>query len=170
MVLRLEQGDITRMAVDAVVNAANNALLGGGGVDGAIHSRGGPAILTACKEIRRRQGGCETGEAVVTTAGDLPARYVIHTVGPVWHGGGGEEDLLARCYRSSLRLCLEQDLRSVAFPNISTGVYRFPKRRAAEIAIATTSGFDGVERLDEVVFVCFDDENHRIYGELMPAS
>ena len=171
MVLRLQQGDITRMAVDAIVNAANGALAGGGGVDGAIHRRGGPAIMEACNIIRQQQGGCATGEAVITTAGNLPARYVIHTVGPIWQGGdAGEEDLLARCYRSSLRLCLEYDLRSVAFPNISTGVYRFPKRRAAEIAIAATAGFDAIDRIDEAIFVCFDDENHGIYEQLMPAN
>src|SRR5687768_7637070 len=134
--IKLIKGDITKMKVDAIVNAANSSLLGGGGVDGAIHRAGGPAILEECKKIRDRQGGCITGEAVITTAGNLPAKYVIHTVGPVWNGGkANEKELLARAYRSSLKIAVEKKLRSIAFPNISTGIYGFPKKAAAEIAI-----------------------------------
>lgn len=153
-----------------MVNAANTSLLGGGGVDGAIHRRGGPEILEACKAIRARQGGCPTGAAVLTTAGDLPARFVIHTVGPVWRGGGeNERELLAACYRSSLRLCAEHALQTVAFPNISTGIYGFPKPEAARIALQIVRA-DGVPpTLREIVFVCFDWENHRLYQRLLSA-
>ncbi len=166
--LRLIQGDITKLAVDAIVNAANSTLLGGGGVDGAIHRGGGPEILAACKEIRTCQGGCGTGDAVLTTAGLLPARYVIHTVGPVWNGGGdGEAELLASCYRRSLSLCIEHGLRTVAFPNISTGVYRYPKQAAAEIATESVRAFERLTELDEITFVCFDDDNHAIYRALL---
>ena len=168
MRIRVVQGDITTLAVDAVVNAANTSLLGGGGVDGAIHRQGGPEILEACKAVRARQGGCATGEAVITTAGRLPARHVIHTVGPVWHGGDdGEADLLASCYRSSLVLCHAHRLPTVAFPNISTGVYGYPKRPAAEIAVEAVRGFDGGGIIAEVAFVCFDDENFDIYQALL---
>ncbi len=134
--LQVVHGDITRMEVDAVVNAANSGLLGGGGVDGAIHGAGGPAIGAACKAIRDAKGGCPTGEAVITTGGLLPAPYVIHAVGPVWKGGAQNEDaLLANAYRNSIRLAAEHHLRTVAFPNISTGIYGFPRERAADIAI-----------------------------------
>ncbi|WP_332874876.1 O-acetyl-ADP-ribose deacetylase [Hymenobacter psoromatis] len=134
--LRAEQGDITKMAATAIVNAANSSLLGGGGVDGAIHRAGGPAILEECRKIRARQGGCKTGEAVITTGGRLPAQYVIHTVGPVWNGGQkGEPELLANCYRNSLRLALENHLDSVAFPGISTGIYGYPRKDAVAIAV-----------------------------------
>ena len=168
MELRLLKADITTLAVDAIVNAANSSLMGGGGVDGAIHRKGGPAILKACKAIRDRQGGCDPGDAVITTAGNLPARHVIHTVGPVWNGGGGGEPrMLANCYQSSLRLCLEYDLKTVAFPNISTGIYGYPKREAAETALAATSAFDDGGKIDQVTFVCFDDDNYRIYRDLM---
>ena len=168
MRIRLMQGDITTVEADAIVNAANTSLLGGGGVDGAIHRRGGPDILDACIAIRDRQGGCETGDAVITTAGLLPARYVIHTVGPVWQGGAsGEPHLLASCYRSSLALCVDHGLRTVAFPNISTGVYRFPKRQAASIAIETVRAFDGGGVIEDVTFVCFDDDNLAIYQGLI---
>lgn len=168
MRIRLMQGDITTVEADAIVNAANTSLLGGGGVDGAIHRRGGPEILDACIIIRDLQGGCETGDAVITTAGLLPARYVIHTVGPVWQGGASDEPaLLASCYRSSLVLCMEHELQTVAFPNISTGVYRFPKRQAAAIAIETVQAFDGGGVIEDVVFVCFDDDNLAIYEGLV---
>lgn len=168
MQIRLQHGDITQVAVDAVVNAANTSLLGGSGVDGAIHRHGGPEILEACKAIRRSQGGCETGEAVITTAGLLPARHVIHTVGPVWNGGDdGEPELLANCYRSSLALCVAHDLRTVAFPNISTGVYGYPKRPAAAVAVEAVSGFDGAGVIETVTFVCFDAENLAIYEGLV---
>ena len=166
--LALFLGDITTLAVDAIVNAANSSLMGGGGVDGAIHRAGGPAILEECRAIRARQGGCPTGRAVVTSGGALPARYVIHTVGPVWNGGrSGEEALLADAYRNSLKLALENDVKTIAFPNISTGVYRFPKRRAAEIALETVRAFLSESALPEhVIFACFDKENYHIYEEL----
>src|SRR5688500_888830 len=136
MRVSLVQGDITKQAVDAIVNAANSSLLGGGGVDGAIHRAGGPSILEEC----RRLGGCTTGDAKATTAGDLPARWVIHTVGPVWQGGGeGEDELLASCHRRSLEVAAELGCRTVAFPAISTGLYRFPVQRAAAIALRTTA-------------------------------
>src|SRR5690349_17303941 len=126
------KGDITNVQVDAIVNAANTSLLGGGGVDGAIHRAGGKAILEECMQIRARQGGCPTGEAVITTAGNLPAKYVIHTVGPVWQGGkANEEELLANAYRNSMKIAWANACRTVAFPNISTGVYHFPKPLAA---------------------------------------
>ncbi len=162
-------GDITTLAVDAIVNAANSSLLGGGGVDGAIHRAGGPAILAECRVIRDRQGGCPTGQAVITTAGNLPARHVIHTVGPVWNTGSpAEEDLLADAYRNSLELAAAHDVKTLAFPNISTGVYRFPKHRAAEIATKTVRTFLADSSLPErVVFVCFDQENYDIYRGLL---
>jgi O-acetyl-ADP-ribose deacetylase (regulator of RNase III) len=167
--LELIQGDITTIHVDAIVNAANTSLLGGGGVDGAIHRAGGPAILEDCMKIRDRQGGCKVGEAVVTTAGMLPAKFVIHTVGPVWNGGGShEEQLLAMAYQNSLRLALENDVKSIAFPNISTGIYRFPMHQAAAIAVKTVRNFLDVSGADmKVVFVCFDAENYEIYKSLV---
>jgi len=131
-------GDITQEAVDAIVNAANSSLLGGGGVDGAIHWRGGPAILEECRAIGARRGSLPAGEAVVTTGGQLAARFVIHTVGPVWHGGqAGEAQTLARCYRSCLALAADRDLRSLAFPSISTGAYGYPVDQAAAVALST---------------------------------
>ncbi|MGE5528929.1 MAG: O-acetyl-ADP-ribose deacetylase, partial [Patescibacteria group bacterium] len=165
---RLILGDITKLSVDAIVNAANSSLLGGGGVDGAIHRAGGPEILRECREIYHRQGGCRTGEAVITTGGNLPAKYVIHTVGPVWQGGSNNErELLAACYRNSLRLARERGVRSIAFPNISTGIFGFPKEPAAEIAWREVSAFlEHDESAMEVIFVCFDEENYRIYMEL----
>ena len=165
--IKLIQGDITKIEVDAIVNAANTSLLGGGGVDGAIHRAGGPAILEECRAIRSKQGGCEVGEAVITTAGRLPAKYVIHTVGPVWNGGhNGEPNLLANCYRNSLRLAVENGVTTIAFPNISTGIYRFPKPEAATTAITTVQQFIANDnRVKEVFFVCFDDENYSLYKE-----
>ncbi|WER44452.1 O-acetyl-ADP-ribose deacetylase [Cupriavidus sp. WKF15] len=165
--LQVVHGDITRMEVDAVVNAANSGLLGGGGVDGAIHGAGGPAIMAACKAIRDAQGGCPTGEAVITTGGLLPAPYVIHAVGPVWHGGGKDEDAqLASAYRNSIRLAAEHHLRTLAFPNISTGIYGFPRERAADIAIkAVRDALAAAPGIEQVTFVCFDDENYKLYRE-----
>ena len=167
--IKLLLGDITKIGVDAIVNAANSSLLGGGGVDGAIHRAGGRAILDECRKIVERQGGCPTGEAVITTAGNMPARYVIHTVGPVWHGGMNDEDqLLANAYSNSLRLAVDNGVKTIAFPNISTGVYGFPKERAAKIAIETVRKFlEKDKSLHEVVFVCFDRENHAIYERLL---
>ncbi|OKL40522.1 O-acetyl-ADP-ribose deacetylase [Pontibacter flavimaris] len=168
--LEVQQGDITKVEVDAVVNAANSSLLGGGGVDGTIHRAGGPAILEECRQIRAKQGGCPTGEAVITTAGKLPARFVIHTVGPVWNGGSkGEPDLLANCYRNSLRLAGENGVESIAFPNISTGVYGYPKDKAAKVAVETVKSYLQEHNLSikRVVFVCFDEENYRLYQELI---
>ena len=140
--VKLLQGDITKLNVDAIVNAANSSLMGGGGVDGAIHRAGGPAILAECREIVARQGRCETGCAVITSGGNLPAKFAIHTVGPVWHGGSRNEDqLLANAYLNSLRLALENGIETIAFPNISTGVYGFPKERASHIAIEAVTQF-----------------------------
>lgn len=161
------QGDITELQVDAIVNAANSGLMGGGGVDGAIHHAGGPAILAECQEIVREHGPLSTGQAVITGAGKLPARNVIHTVGPVWHRVGPEEavDLLASCYRNSLDIALSNDCATVAFPNISTGVYGFPLQLAATTAIqAVTGWFEGrPDGVAEVTFVCFDPENYELY-------
>ncbi|MBL6957679.1 MAG: O-acetyl-ADP-ribose deacetylase [Rhodospirillales bacterium] len=153
--IKIVEGDITRLDVDAIVNAANETLLGGGGVDGAIHRAAGPELLEACKRL----GGCATGEARITKGYNLPARQIIHTVGPIWQGGAkGEEELLANCYRRSLGLCVGNHLRTIAFPAISTGVYRFPAERAARIAVGTVADFlDGEERLDEVIFCCFGE-------------
>jgi O-acetyl-ADP-ribose deacetylase len=162
-------GDITLLEVDAIVNAANNGLMGGGGVDGAIHRAGGPQILEQCMAIRKRQGGCPTGEAVITTGGNLKAKFVIHTVGPVWSGNNeNEELLLASAYRNSLALASANLVKSIAFPNISTGVYRFPKRRAAEIAIWEVNDFLAKDDiLQQVIFCCFDEENFKIYDQLL---
>lgn len=167
--IEIIKGDITKIAVDAIVNAANTSLLGGGGVDGAIHRAGGEAILDECRNIRNRQGGCNVGEAVITTAGRLPARYVIHTVGPTWNGGrSNEENLLSAAYSNSLRLAVDNHARSVSFPNISTGVYRFPKEKAAGIAIRTVADFLAATGAPEkVIFVCFDEENYGIYQRLL---
>jgi O-acetyl-ADP-ribose deacetylase (regulator of RNase III) len=167
--IKLIKGDITKIAVDAIVNAANSSLLGGGGVDGAIHRAGGPAILANCRKIIARQGGCKTGEAVITTAGNLPAKYVIHTVGPVWNGGNkNEAALLGNAYRNSLQLALENAVKSIAFPNISTGIYHFPKDKAAAIAVSTVKDFvQEHPSIEEVFFVCFDEENVVLYQQAL---
>lgn len=167
--IELIKGDITKIKVDAIVNAANSSLMGGGGVDGAIHRAGGPAILEECKKIVAKQGGCKTGEAVITTGGDLPAKYVIHTVGPVWNGGKKKEaELLASCYKNSLNLAMENKISSVAFPNISTGIYGYPKKEAAEIAVNTVREFlQQNDFINKVYFVCFDEENYQLYKSLM---
>lgn len=169
--IQVIQGDITKQHVDAIVNAANTSLLGGGGVDGAIHRAGGPAILEACRAIRAKQGSCPVGEAVITTGGNLPARYVIHTVGPMWNGDHkGEEALLASAYRNSLSLAVENGIRSLAFPNISTGIYHFPKEKAAAIAVHTVREFLlNHPEIEEVIFVCFDKENYDLYTKMMPS-
>jgi O-acetyl-ADP-ribose deacetylase (regulator of RNase III) len=169
-VLRITQGDITRQSTDAIVNAANSSLMGGGGVDGAIHRAGGPAILEECKAIVARQGRLPTGQAVITTGGNLPARYVIHTVGPVWHGGDkGEDRLLASAYRESLALASERKLASLAFPSISTGAYGYPVAEAARVALETVIGFlkGGKTSLREVVFVLFDGRTLAAYEQAL---
>ena len=169
MGIHLVRADITKQEVDAIVNAANSSLLGDGGVDGAIHRAGGPQILEECKAIRNRQGGCKTGEAVITSGGNLPAKHVIHTVGPVWNDGSKNEDtLLTNAYRNSLLLAVENKIESIAFPNISTGIYGFPKQRAAKIAVDTVKEFlTKYSSVKEVYFVCFDDENYQIYQTLL---
>ncbi len=157
------KGDITCIKVDAIVNAANTSLLGGGGVDGAIHRAGGSQILNECKIIRNRQGGCPVGQAVITTAGNLPAKKVIHTVGPRWADGKNNEmDSLKSCYENCLKIAEKNALATVAFPNISTGVYHFPKALAAKIAIKTVSHWQS-DMVKKVVFVCFDEENFSLY-------
>lgn len=163
------KGDITKLKVDAIVNAANSSLMGGGGVDGAIHRAGGPAILEECKEIVAKHGGCATGQAVITTGGNLPSQFIIHTVGPVWHGGTkGEERLLSSCYLTSLKIAQDHKCKSIAFPNISTGIYGYPKEEAARISITTVLDFvNKIDAFDKVVFVCFDDENYRLYQSLI---
>ncbi len=167
MKIELVKGDITTFNVDAIVNAANSSLLGGGGVDGAIHRAGGKAILDECVKIRNKQGGCKTGEAVITTAGKMPARYVIHTVGPVWNGGNrSEADLLSSCYVNSIKVAEQNGVKTIAFPNISTGVYRFPKNRAAEIAVNTVKNMVS-DVVEKVIFVCFDDENYKLYKDII---
>jgi O-acetyl-ADP-ribose deacetylase (regulator of RNase III) len=169
--LVLVRGDITTLEVDAIVNAANAELIPGGGVDGAIHRAGGPEIAAEAREIVAERGPLATGEAVATAAGELSARWVIHTVGPVWDEHAPEEarELLAACYRSSPDLAAELGCRTVAFPNISTGVYGFPKRPAAEIAIGEVKSWVGEHpvALQSITFVCFDAENHEIYRELL---
>lgn len=166
-VLRTELGDITaKHYADAIANAANNSLLGGGGVDGAIHRAAGAELLAECRTL----GGCATGQAKITKAYKLPCDYVIHTVGPVWHGGGrGEAELLASCYRNSLQLAMEHGIRSVAFPSISTGVYSYPLKQAAEIAVQAVR--DTVRKfpdaLDEVVWVLFDETTKKAYDEVL---
>lgn len=167
--IRVIQGDITKIKVDAIVNAANSSLMGGGGVDGAIHRAGGPAILEDCKKILAEQGGCKTGQAVITTGGNLPAPFVIHTVGPVWNDGKhNEPDKLANCYRNSLELAMARGISTVAFPNISTGIYGYPKKAAAEIATKTVSEFlRNNSAIREVYFVCFDEENYHLYRHLL---
>jgi O-acetyl-ADP-ribose deacetylase len=169
MEIVLIKGDITEIHVDVIVNAANTSLLGGGGVDGAIHRKGGKAILDDCIKIKNKQGGCKVGEAVFTTAGKLPAKFVIHTVGPVWNGGKNQEvELLKNCYTNALKIAQDLGIKTIAFPNISTGIYRFPKQEAAEIAVNTVQHFILTENsIEEVIFVCFDDENYQIYQALL---
>jgi O-acetyl-ADP-ribose deacetylase (regulator of RNase III) len=162
--IRVVQGDITRIPVDAIVNAANSSLMGGGGVDGAIHRAGGPVILEECKKIIAAIGSCKTGEAVITSAGNLPARHVIHTVGPVWSGGNrGEEEKLGNCYFNALQLALVHHCQTISFPNISTGVYGFPKKEAAVIAVGAVIKFlRGESGIQDVCFVCFNPDNFEL--------
>lgn len=162
--IHLMRGSIVEFEGDAIVNAANTSLLGGGGVDGAIHHAAGPELLAECRTL----GGCPTGQAKLTKAYHLPCQYVIHTVGPVWRGGSNNErDLLASCYKESLQLAAQHGIGSIAFPNISTGVYRFPKDLAAEIAIRCVTEYIILHPEMEVYFICYDEENSRIYNNLM---
>lgn len=164
--VRLLQGDITRQDTEAIVNAANSGLMGGGGVDGAIHRAGGPQILEECKEIVARQGRLPTGKAVLTTGGRLPARWVIHTVGPVWQDGEhGEPELLHNAYYNSLSLAKKQGIRSLSFPSISTGAYRFPVEKAARIALSTVREFLKAHEFTEVRFVLFSEKDLRVYEQ-----
>lgn len=168
--IELIQGDITKAEVDAIVNAANKELMGGGGVDGAIRRAGGEAVVKACDAIRKRQGGCPTGTAVITTGGNLPTKYVIHTAGPVWRGGDeGESELLKSCYKECLQLAVENEVNSIAFPSISTGVYGYPTDKAARVALETISYLDdsGTKVPECIQFVLFDDATYKCYVEAL---
>jgi O-acetyl-ADP-ribose deacetylase (regulator of RNase III) len=163
--IEIIQGDITKLAIDAIVNAANTSLLGGGGVDGAIHRAAGPELLAEFRTLN----GCNTGDAKITKAYNLSSKFVIHTVGPVWNGGNyNEDELLASCYKKSLQIAENKNLCTIAFPNISTGVYRFPKERAASIAIREVKSFLLTSKnVTKVIFVCFDNENFLLYNSLI---
>ena len=170
MQIEIIKGDITRIKVDAIVNAANTSLLGGGGVDGAIHRKGGSLLLEECQEIRNRQGGCKVGHSVITNACNLPSNKLIHTVGPKWNEGNSSEDKkLESCYLSSLQIAEENNLKSIAYPSISTGIYRFPKKRAAKIAIQAVKKWNS-DIIEKVIFVCYDKENYNIYKELIEGN
>lgn len=164
-IISVIRDDITKLNVDAIVNAANSRLAGGGGVDGAIHRAAGPDLPIACMALN----GCSTGSSKITPGFRLPAKYIIHTVGPVWRGGNSNEtELLASCYQSALKLAAENNIKRIAFPNVSTGIYGFPKQQAAVIAISTVKAFlEKNKNIKEVYFVCFDDENLRIYNEIV---
>ena len=163
--IEIHKGDITKLSVDAIVNAANTSLLGGAGVDGAIHRAAGPKLL----EYNKKLGGCPTGEARISPGFNLPAKHVISTVGPVWNGGNRNEDeLLANCYRNSLRIAFENNIKTLAFPSISTGVYRFPVERASKIAVKEVKDFlDKNPSIEKVIFVCFDDKTYDVYKNIL---
>lgn len=163
--IELHKGDITKLNFDAIVNAANTSLLGGGGVDGAIHRAAGPGLL----EFNRKLGGCQTGEAKISPGFNLPAKFIIHTVGPVWNGGNNNEDnLLANCYKNSLKLAIENKIKTIAFPAISTGVYGYPLERATKIAISEVKKFlEKNELIEKVTFVCFDEETFQVYKKFL---
>ncbi len=163
--IELYKGDITKLKVDAIVNAANNSLLGGGGVDGAIHRAAGPELL----EYNRKLGGCATGEAKISPGFRLPAKYIIHTVGPIWQEGTANEDqLLANCYENSLKLAAERNIKSIAFPAISTGIYGFPIERATRIAVKTVQSFlENNDVIEKIIFVCFDEKAYRVYESIL---
>lgn len=163
--IKLIQGDITKTTVEAIVNAANSSLLGGGGVDGAIHRAGGPEILDECRKVKNRQGGCKTGDAVITKAGNLPADYVIHAVGPFWSGGNNDEcELLRKTYQSCFNLISQYGIKSVSLPNISTGIYKFPKELAAQIALAVIhKNLTENPEIQQVNICCFEPESYQIY-------
>jgi O-acetyl-ADP-ribose deacetylase (regulator of RNase III) len=163
--IEILKGDITKLKVDAIVNAANTSLLGGGGVDGAIHRTAGSELL----EFNRKLGGCQTGEAKISPGFKLLAKFIIHTVGPVWNGGKNNEDkLLANCYKNSLELAIEKKIKTIAFPAISTGVYRFPLERATKIAVTEVKKFlEKNESIEKVIFVCFDEETHQVYNRIL---
>lgn len=168
--IELIQGDITKAQVDAIVNAANRQLIGGGGVDGAIRRAGGDAIEQACARIRERQGGVDTGKAVITTGGNLSAKYVIHTAGPVWEGGtAGEPELLASCYRASLQLAVENGVKTIAFPSISTGIYGYPTEKAAAVAVHAVKEFvtSGGSAPTCIQFILFDDATYQCYTDAL---
>lgn len=159
--IEIIKGDITMLATDAIVNAANNSLLGGGGVDGAIHRAAGPALLAECRKLN----GCHTGKAKITKAYNLPSKYVIHTVGPVWRGGeSGEPQLLAECYRNSLKLAADKKIKTIAFPSVSTGIYGYPVEKASAIALKEIKAFlEANSSVDKVIIVCFDNETYLVY-------
>ena len=163
--IEIHKGDITKLKVDAIVNAANTSLLGGGGVDGAIHRAAGPELL----DFNRKLGGCQTGEAKISPGFNLPTKYIIHTVGPVWNGGKNNEDkLLASCYKNSLKLSVENGVKTIAFPAISTGVYRFPLERATKIAVTEVKKFlEKNKSIEKVIFVCFDEETYHVYNKIL---
>jgi O-acetyl-ADP-ribose deacetylase len=163
--IEIHKGDITKLNVDAIVNAANTSLLGGGGVDGAIHRAAGSDLI----EFNRKLGGCKTGEAKISPGFNLPAKYIIHTVGPVWNGGKDREDnLLASCYKNSLKLAVENKIKIIAFPAISTGVYHFPLERATKIAVTEVKNFlEKNESIEKVIFVCFDEETYSVYNKML---
>lgn len=166
--IELHKGDITKLKTDAIVNAANTSLLGGGGVDGAIHRAAGKELL----DFNKKLGGCPTGEAKISPGFNLPAKYIIHTVGPVWNGGGRNEDeLLVNCYKNSLRLAVENNIKQIAFPSISTGVYMFPVERASRIAVENVREFlEKDKTIEKVIFVCFDDRTYEEYSKKIPKS